>query len=221
MHGLNATRAEKPVTYAVLSTTRDWVDDFTLREGWAQFARKVRREVVPDAGYAWFREWTTGRYDGVRRTHYHSTWNAIADDDQARAVAEISNDVWGRLAGAWNEHAHGCKRIWDAGGLARYVAGLAAHHLKQGQEPPPGWDGRRVGTSRGFYALDARELRAQAETAVREQRIAHHLTTAMLDGAHAYDVTQDAYDELLTTHLELARSLPKPRIVKLPKGWQW
>ena len=143
----------------------------------------MRREVHPRAGYAWFREWTTGKSDGVRRTHYHSTWTRIETDEAGAAVAAISNEVWARLAGAWSEKAHGFKRIYDAGGLARYVAGLAGHHLKTGQAPPPGWSGRRVGTSRGFYGGDARELRTEAETLVRDERLSHRLLVELFDGA--------------------------------------
>src|SRR5947209_7097292 len=44
MMGLNAARSPHPPTYAVLSTTRDWVDEPTLRNGWKDVARRVRRE---------------------------------------------------------------------------------------------------------------------------------------------------------------------------------
>jgi hypothetical protein len=180
----------------------------------------VRRDVAGGAGYAWFREWTTGRRDGVRRTHYHSTWSGITDDEQASAVAEISNDVWRRLAGAWSEKAHGWKRIYDAGGLTRYVAGLAAHHLKWEQAPPPGWSGRRFGTSKGFYALDARELRALATEAVRDARLVHHLENTMADDDGLPDgLTIDIWDEVLTQRLQEAQSRPKPAVVRVPDGF--
>jgi hypothetical protein len=221
MMGINAARSDKPPTYAVLSTTRDWVDEHTLRNGWKDMARRVRREIAPDAGYAWFREWTTGRNDGVRRTHYHSTWSGISDDAQASGVAEISNDIWKRLAGAHSEKAHGYKRIWNAGGLARYVAGLAGHHMKQGQAPPPGWSGRRFGTSRGFYAVDARELRAEAESVVRDERLVHRLTREIFDQSGIDHLPEEIVDELLTVQLEEARQRPRPTVVRTPRGWSW
>jgi hypothetical protein len=212
MMGLSAARSPQPPTYAVLSTTRDWTDEKTLRNGWKDMARRVRREVRRGAGYAWFREWTTGRSDGVRRTHYHSTWTHLDGDDEGAAVAEISNQVWKRLAGAWSEKAHGYKRIYDAGGLARYVAGLAGHHLKTGQALPPGWSGRRVGTSRGFYAGEPRELRAEAEALVRDERLAHRLLVELLNAAPD-TLPAEIVDELLTAQLEHARAQPRPRVI--------
>lgn len=220
MHGLNAAASPTPPTYAVLSTTRDWVDDATLRLGWKTFARRVRREVRPACGYGWFREWTTGRNDGVRRTHYHSVWTHLADDDEGKAVAEISTDVWGRLAGAWSEKAHGSKRVYDAGGLARYIAGLVGHHLKEGQSPPPGWTGRRCGTSRGYYAIEARELRRQAKEAARDRALTYRLMVELLDSTPDV-LPSEIVDEVLTARLEKAKSMPKPTIVVLPLGWQW
>ncbi len=223
MAGLNAAISPSPVTYAILSTTRDWVDADTLRNGWKDMARRVRSEVAPGAGYMWFREFTQ-RDETVdwRRTHYHSTWNRIENDDQAAAVAEISNEVWGRLAGAWSEHAHGHKRIWDAGGLTRYVAGLAGHHLKSGQTPPPNWSGRRVGTSRGFYAIDARELRSQAVDVVRDERLRHRLEVELLESIEGPgSLPEWIADEVLTDRLVAARAAPKPRVVRLPRGWEW
>lgn len=218
MVGLNATLRDKPPSHAVLSTTRDWVDEATLRNGWRDMARRVRREVCPNAAYWWAREWTTGARDGVRRTHYHSTWT-LDGDDQAEAVAAISNEVWKRLAGAWSERAHGWKRVWDAGGLARYIAGLTGHHLKSGQAPPPGWAGRRVGSSRGYYAIDARELRQRAVEAVRDERLRFHLERAMADEEGLPDgLPEHIWDELLTARLEEARQRPKPRVVRIRPG---
>jgi cobalamin biosynthesis Mg chelatase CobN len=218
MMGLNAMRSETPPTTAVLSTTREWVDDATLREGWAQFARHVRRDVHPDTRYAWFREWTTGRNDGIRRTHYHSIWSHLTDE-QGQHVARISHEVWGRLAGAYSEHAHGSQRVYDAGGLAKYVAGLAGHHLKAGQAPPPGWSGRRFGTSRGFYATDPAELRKEATAAVRDDRLRRHLEHVMADDDTLPDaLPADIWDELLTERLEAARARPPVRIVRIKPG---
>jgi len=155
MLGLNeAADLERPVRIALLTTTRDWLDDATLREGTAQFVRKVRREVARDFQYAWMREWTTGaarRSGGIRRTHKHWLPKGVTDED-APTVVQVAADVWGRVAGA---ERHFIRPVWDAGGLARYMAGLVGHHLKESQAPPPGWRGRRIGTSRGFYVVPA------------------------------------------------------------------
>lgn len=221
---LNQSLTDRPVSHAVLSTTRDWVDEATLREGWAQMARRVRREVCAEARYAWFREWTEGKRDGIRRTHYHSTW-ALDSDEQGQAVACISNEVWARLAGAWSKRAHGVQRVWDSGGLARYVAGLVGHHLKANQAPPPGWSGRRYGVSRGFYATDSRELDRQAKAVVRDDRLRWRLERELVGdpgwGDPDAPIAFEIFDEVLTERLEAARSRPAPKVVRLPRGWSW
>lgn len=215
--GLNQTLTDRPITHAVLSTTRTWVDTPTLREGWRQMSRNVARETGDVSRYAWFREWTEGRNDGIRRTHYHSTW-ALDNDEQAQAVAEISNHVWGKLAGAYSEKAHGWKPVYDAGGLTRYVAGLIGHHLKANQAPPPGWSGRRFGTSRGFYAIDSRELDKRAKALVRDARLRYHL-----EQVTAQDVPDgfpaEILDELVTDKLERFKDRPPMRIVSVRHGF--
>jgi hypothetical protein len=225
---INETAADRPVTHAVLSTTRDWIDDARLREGWAQFARRVRREVNAEARYAWFREWTTGeaaRSDGVRRTHYHSVW-ALGDDEQAEAVATISNEVWGRIASATSERAHGWQRVYDAGGLARYIAGLVGHHLKAGQAPPPGWRGRRFGTSRGFYAIAVDELDRQAREVVKDERLRHAIERELVDELDPPEglpewILDEHLTPLLEERLEEIRARPRPQLAKLAPGWSW
>jgi hypothetical protein len=220
--GLNQTLTDRPVTHAVLSTTRDWVPQATLAAGWKEMGRLVRRDVCPTARYAWFREWTTGDHsDGVRRTHYHSTW-ALDSDDQAGDVAAMSNRVWATRAGAWSGKAHGWKAVYDAGGLTRYIAGLVGHHLKSNQAPPAGWSGRRFGTSRGFYAIASDELDRQAKALVRDDRLRHHLEQTMGDALNVPDgLPEQIWDELLTARLEEAKDRPPPRIVRLDSAWSW
>jgi len=219
--GINQGLTDRPVTHAVLSTTRDWVSQDVLASGWKEMARLVRRDVCSTARYAWFREFTDrdATHDW-KRTHYHSTW-ALDSDDQAQAVAEISNHVWASRAGAWAEKAHGWQRVWDAGGLTRYIAGLVGHHLKANQSPPPGWTGRRFGTSKGFYAIDSRDLDRDAKAAVRDDRLRWHLERAMAgdDGLPNY-LPETIWDEVLTSRLEHARSLPPVKIVRVdPRTW--
>lgn len=216
--GLNQTRTERPVTHAVLSTTRDWAGEDVLRAGWKEMARLVRRDVCGDARYAWFREWTEGKNDGVRRTHFHSTW-ALDDDDQAQAVAEISRQVWRSRTGAHSEKAHGWQRVYDAGGLARYVAGLVGHHLKESQAPPPGWSGRRYGVSRGFYSGERDQLLREAQAAVRDDRLVHHLTMAAFDAAGVSELPAEIVDDYVTGLLDQLRDRPPPRIRRIRPGF--
>jgi len=216
--GLNETLTARPISHAVLSTTRDWATQDVLRAGWKEMARLVRRDVTTTARYAWFREWTTGKSDGIRRTHWHSVW-ALDGDDQAQAVAEISRRVWTDRTNAYSEKAHGWTPVWDAGGLTRYVAGLVGHHMKREQAPPPGWAGRRFGTSRGFYAIDSRELDAQAKAAVRDERLRHHLERAMADDDSLPDgLPETIWDELLTDRLRRAAAAREHvRIVRVTR----
>lgn len=223
--GLNQGLTDRPVTHAVLTTTRDWLSEQELRDTWKEFARRVRKHVCAEARYAWFREWTEGRSDGVRRTHYHSTW-ALDGDDQAAAVAEISRELLTERANAYSVHGHGWARVWDAGGLTRYIAGLVGHHLKASQAPPPGWSGRRFGTSRGFYGIPVDELDRQARELVRDERLTHRLERALIeeldppDGLPA-EILDDVLTPLLDAALERARSRPPARVVRLPIGWAW
>jgi hypothetical protein len=182
----------------------------------------VRREVNPDARYAWFREFTDRDATADwKRTHYHSVWS-LDDDEQAARCAGISNDVWGRITGATSEKAHGWKRVYDAGGLARYISGLVGHHLKETQMPYEQWRGRRFGTSRGFYAIDTRELDKLAKAIVRDDRLVHHLEREMASDAGIPDgLPIEIWDDVLTDRFEAAKQRPAPRLVRLSKSWSW
>jgi hypothetical protein len=218
MLGLNeAADASRPIRIALLTTTRDWLDDATLREGTAQFVRKVRREITGDFQYAWMREWTTGRArrsGGVRRTHKHWLPKGVSEDD-ADALLGVAADVWGRIAGA---ERHFVKRVWDAGGLARYMAGLVGHHLKETQAPPAGWRGRRVGTSRAYYIKPAAELRARAEELTRDRALVHRLEAELTDELPD-GITEDVFDDVLTLRFEQAKAQPPPRVVAVPRDY--
>jgi len=220
MLGIDAA-AGNPPTLAITTTTRDhWIDNATIREGTAQFARKIRRDVAPNFQYAWMREWTTGRgtrAGGHRRTHKHWCGKGVTVED-AEAITSVAADVWGRLTGATE---HRAQPVWDAGGLGRYVAGLVGHHLKESQAPPPGWKGRRFGTSKAYYTVPASELRARAETAVRDQRLVHRLEYELASEFEARDIIDATiFDEVLTVRYEAALRQPKPTVRQIPyRAW--
>jgi hypothetical protein len=218
MIGLNETAdSSRPVRIALLTTTKDWVDDATLREGTAQFVRRVRREVTPECQYVWMREWTTGRArrsGGLRRTHKHWLPKCVSEA-HSEALVAVAADVWGRIAGA---ERHFVSRVWDAGGLARYMAGLVGHHLKETQAPPEGWRGRRVGTSRAYYVKPAAELRARAEELTRDRALIRRLETELVDELPD-GVTADVFDDLLTARFEQAKLEPPPRVVAVPPDY--
>lgn len=210
---------DAPPSLVVMTSTRDWVDDATLREATRQFARAVRRDVTPTFDYCWLREWTSGHgrnSGGIRRTHKH--WLVKrAGEEHADGIRQVAIDVYGRITGATHHHV---QRVWDAGGIGRYVAGLVGHHLKLGQAPPPGWQGRRHGTSRGYYASPASDLREQANHAVRDSRLRHRLERELADDTASWGddfaIPADLWDDVLTRRLEEARARPKPPVVSVP-----
>jgi hypothetical protein len=223
MMGLNAERSTVKPSHAVLTTTREEVDDATVREAWRQFARGVRRSLGRPVPYAWFKERTTGeapRSGGIRRLHFHSAWSGLRDDEGA-AVRDISQDVFGRLTGAYSERAHGVKRVWDTGGLTRYFAGLVGHHLKYEQSAAAeGERVRRVGTSRGYYVTDPAELRREATVVVRDERVAYRLFRAIVE-AVPDGLPEHIVDEVLTERLRAVKAAGRPscRVVPVPANW--
>jgi hypothetical protein len=219
---LGADALVSPPRLVITTTTRDWwIDDATLREGTRQFVRTIRSEIAPAFEYAWLREWTTGagpRAEGKRRTHKHWLAKHVAPLDSG-AIRHVAEDVWGRLAGATE---HFVQEVWNAGGIARYIAGLVGHHLKVEQAPPPGWRGRRFGTSRGYFSRPAAELRREAEIAVRDERLRVRLEAAIrehLAAQGAESTAAEDVDALLARRVQQAREAGPPRVIKVPGGY--
>ena len=98
------------------------------------------------------------------------------------------------------------------------MAGLVGHHLKEAQEAPAGWRGRRIGTSRGYYVEPAAELRAQAEQLTRDRslvcRLEVELAADLPDG-----LPEDIFDDLLTARFDEARAQPPPTVVAV--SWDY
>jgi len=214
MLGLDA--AVKSPVLAVTTTTERWLAEWELREATAQFVRAIRREISPGFEYAWQREWTTGLAEtsgGRRRTHYHWLTKGVERDD-AEAIQQVARRIWGRLAGA---HVHHVQSVWDAAGFGRYIAGLVGHHLKQAQAPPPGWRGRRMGASRGYYSIPALELRGRAEALVREERLIVRLERFLADEFAGPDYLDgpwlDLWEQALEDDYVRAIGQPAPRVV--------
>jgi hypothetical protein len=161
---------------------------------------------------------------GRRRTHKHWLTKGVPVERKTELV-EIAVDVW-RIAGA---DQHFVQEVWDAGGAARYLAGLVGHHLKASQAPPKGWRGRRVGQSRGYYSEAASALRVRAEQAVRDDRLVARLEREVEGqlGVETVEVDEERgrlhrvvhiadeflFDELLAEQFEQAKQRPKPRVV--------
>lgn len=188
MIGLDAAISQPRLV--ATTTTRDPVSPRRLRDGQAQFAKRVRQKVEPSAEYCSFLEFTTGtakRSGGVRRPHFHSLWKGL-EPEQAAEVLAVAREVWGRIAGAT---VHEVEEIRTPAGAAMYVA---SHHQKESQAPPKSWGPvRRVRPSRGYYGAPAPALREQAVHAVHDKRFRHALERAMVEA----DVPEDVIAEQL------------------------
>jgi hypothetical protein len=185
---------------ATTFTTRDLVGIPVLREAMAQTTRKVRAEIAPDAKYGGTLEWTSGqtKYSGGRRRpHLHLLWKGL-DGGHADDVHAIAVEVWKRLTGA---HSHTSEEIRTPGAAIRYVA---LHHLKEQQAPPPGWSGRRLWTSMGWWEAGAEETRARARAIVAEERLRRKVERQLIELAPD-GLPEWIFEELLATRVEEQR----------------
>lgn len=154
-------------TYVLTLTSREPVDDSrAYRVACAAFWKAWRQRFGPTE-FCGFVEWTTGkarRSGGLRRLHTH--WLVKHDQalDVAAAEAWVSS-TWARLwNGSWRVQL---AELRHAGGVVGY---LALHHEKMEQAPPPGWTGRRLRPSKGYFAVDGATRLARARLWLAEHR---------------------------------------------------
>lgn len=134
--------------------------------------------------YCGFVEWTTGegpRSGGRRRLHSHWLVKGLAMGVGDRVTASEGREPctcgdslvcvecwtaaeWRKLTGAWIVQA---RELRSVGGVVGY---LALHHEKMEQAPPPGWTGRRLRPSRGYFARPGAERRERARSWLSERR---------------------------------------------------
>ena len=152
--------------YVLTLTSREAVTDSkAYQAACAVFWRAFRRRYG-QCEYCGFIEWTTGKAatsGGLRRLHSH--W--LVKLDQALdldAVQAWVSDEWRKLTGAWVVQLAELRTV---GGVVGY---LALHHEKMEQAPPPGWTGRRLRPSRGYFAVSGREMRSRARLWLAEHR---------------------------------------------------
>ena len=198
MFGLDAEVVTPKV--AATFTTRDLVAVPVLGEAMRQTARRVR-DFAPDAKYGGTLEWTTGqtKYSaGRRRPHLHVLWKGV-DVERVDDVHAVARDVWKRLTGA---HSHKVEEIRTPGAAIRYVA---LHHLKEAQAPPPGWSGRRLWTSMGFWEGGAGETRRRAREVVSEFRLVKRCERELVDAWPEGPIDGGLFDELLSERVATAK----------------
>lgn len=187
---IDAEENEAP-THVVTLTSCNVMTDGELREAHAVFWRAFRRRWG-SVEYAGFMEWTTGRArhsGGVRRPHTHylvkrlllppnvATTRTAGKTPCACGSHETCLECWVsaewcKLAGAWIVQA---RELRHAGGVVGY---LALHHRKWEQAPPRGWKGRRLRTSRHYFAVPNPVLRERARAYLRERHTRVALTAA-------------------------------------------
>jgi hypothetical protein len=94
----------------------------------------------------------------------HSHWLIKCDPLDRVAVEAWASRTWQKYHGAWRVEL---AELRSVGGVVGY---LALHHEKMEQAPPPGWTGRRLRPSRGYFAVSGREIRARARLWLAEHR---------------------------------------------------
>lgn len=211
----------RPPTVGITTTTRrPGVSPKELREAERILWRALRKgmrigspgrrrradefEAFPDLQYLGFLEWTTGEAegsDGERRPHIHHLVKGIPSDhrmlepkvlDSGRVTTRLEeriSELWREITG--DSFVVECRKLRTPAGAIAY---LALHHHKRKQAPPPGFAGRRLRSSKGYYELPVRELRELASELATKSRVvsAARRAVGVLDGR----VDDDELDEL-------------------------
>lgn len=169
-------------------------------------------EAFPDLQYCGFLEWTTGkgtRSGGHRRPHIHHLVKGIPSDhpllaeifvegprgDQVKTtrLEQRVSELWRAITG--DAYIVEARPLRTPAGAIAY---LALHHNKRSQSPPPGFRGRRLRPSKGYYDLPVAELRQLARKLASQDRVRGAVRRAIaveLEGADA--PAQYEADELM------------------------
>lgn len=157
-----------------------------------------RFPVYEGLRYCGFLEWTTGEgthAGGERRPHVHHLTKGIPADDlrleplpleevprshpfvrerkrirpgETTTLLELQvSQLWHSITG--DAFRVECRPLRTPAGAIAY---LALHHHKKKQAPPPGFTGRRLRPSKGYYAQPVAELRQLARELAGQQRVA-------------------------------------------------
>lgn len=180
--------------------------------------------------YCGFLEWTTGdteRAAGVRRPHQHAMTKGIAPDSDLLALfpladvseqhpfralrnldaGELANLNTCRLELRVSELWHrftGDAFMVDARPLrtpAGAIAYLTLHHHKKRQAPPPGFTGRRLRPSKGYYEKSIGELRDLARKLAAHERVLIAVKRAIAVELYHDDEIEVEVDAALTSAL--------------------
>lgn len=201
--GLDARRSP-PTVGLTLTTHRPDFDMARFRDAMAVLVRWLRRTYGREIEYLGFVEWTTGKSGKGRMPHQHALVKGLAPE-LAEELHPVIREKWRELTGgAWVIES---RRLRTAGGAIAY---LAHHHHKREQAPPPGWKGKRLRPSQGYYSRPIIELRAEAREALTRSRVLRKNLGAFIEQG----VPEDVIEEVLDGLVEEQRANP-PRMVKV------
>lgn len=202
-------------TVAVTLTSVD--PDRPLGKEWSRDVEHVTRAVRrrhPETQYLGFMEWTTGKArhaGGRRRPHQHFLMRGIPRNEAA-ATESVVREVWEARTGA-NRVEVAPLRSNEAG-----IAYLALHHRKENQAPPESFTGRRLRASKGWWGMDAHELRKSARERLQQRATRHKLVQELrlelaIQGLEIEDLDLETYDVLLTQKAATVEA-PEVRILR-------
>lgn len=120
-----------------------------FRRAHAQVFQRLRRHYGAMEYFSHL-EFTTGlsaRSGGFRRPHTHSLLRFDIPPTDYLEVESLVRETWESMTGA---RVVQVAALRTKGGMVAY---LSNHFAKAGQQPPPDWVGRRIRSSRGYWAL--------------------------------------------------------------------
>jgi hypothetical protein len=138
-------------------------------------------EAFPNLEYIGFLEWTTGQgthSGGHRRPHIHHLTKGIPADHPLLALKTLDDgtvttaleqrvsELWQQITG--DAFVVECRPLRTPKGAIAY---LALHHHKKRQAPPPGFKGRRLRPSKGYYEKPIADLRLLARKLASHERV--------------------------------------------------
>jgi hypothetical protein len=194
MLALDALAGNAPQLWAVLTTRTATLDTKAFYRGRELVQRAIRRRW-PGAEFAWFLEFTTGYGSasyGRRRPHWNLLVKGVPADSCA-LLRSVLTRVWCAHVDALPQ-AQYVGTITASGGLMKY---LALHFQKESQQPPKGWRGHRLTSTRGYFAQGRPAARKEARRSLQlgreiwrlgpdlEADDALELATAALDAREA------------------------------------
>jgi hypothetical protein len=192
-----------------LTTRSPDFDLVAFRRAVENLFRWLRRSF-PEAEYLGVMEWTTGRRTKGRRPHMHALVKGVDPGVATELEAQVSARWLRYTSEAWKVE---CRPLRTPAGAIAY---LTLHHHKREQAPPPGFRGKRLRPSKGYYSRPIVGLREEARAVLGDKRVRSAVVRAFnFEHYERQDVPEDLVDELLGEAIDRARLLPRAVLVNL------